>query len=118
MMERVYETADFVQVSDTEPIRSVVTESAHAVVVMWHVLPGQSIAPHVHPDGQDTWTVLAGQADYILDAQGSTRPLAPGQIAVARAGEVHGAINRGAVPFEFVSVVAPFEAGYALVGDL
>ena len=57
---RVFSVSDFVQVSAGEPIRSVVSESADAVIVMWHVLPGQCIRPHVHPGGQDSWVVLAG----------------------------------------------------------
>lgn len=115
MEERIYRIADFEQAAPDEPLRSVVMESADAVVVIWHVLPGQRIAPHVHPAGQDTWTVLSGSADYVIGADGATRPLTTGQIAVARAGEVHGAINRGTEAFRFVSVVAPAEAGYALL---
>lgn len=53
-MQRVFEAEQFVRVGENEPIRSVVTESADAVVVMWHMFPGQRIAPHVHPAGQDT----------------------------------------------------------------
>ncbi|HRE18198.1 MAG TPA: cupin domain-containing protein [Rhodocyclaceae bacterium] len=115
MDERIYRVADFERPATDEPIRSVVMESPDAVVVVWHVLPGQRTAPHVHPAGQDTWTVLSGCADYVTDAISQTRPLSVGQIAVARAGEVHGVINRGSEPFRFVSVVAPAEAGYTLI---
>lgn len=98
-----------------EPPRTVVTDTPHGVVVAWHVAPGQTIRPHVHPHGQDTWVVLEGRGRYIVNADGDTRPLAAGDIAVAAAGQVHGAINDGEVALRFVSVVAPVEAGYALV---
>lgn len=111
---RIFAGAEFVVPAEIEPIRSVVSESADAVIVMWHVLPGQCIRPHVHPGGQDSWVVLAGAADYWLDASGKTRSVAAGDIVVAHAGQVHGAFNRGEQPFQFVSVVSPGDAGYEL----
>jgi quercetin dioxygenase-like cupin family protein len=114
-LSRIFNTAEFVQTSDGEPIRSVVKESLDAVVVMWYVLPGQRISPHVHPSGQDTWIVLSGNGEYILDAEGTTMPISSGQIVVACTGQVHGVVNRGSKPLEFVSVVAPQNAGFQLV---
>jgi len=113
--ERVYASGDFFTPSAGEPIRSVVTESPDAVVVAWHVEPGQTIAPHVHPSGQDTWIVLAGCGEYIADERGTTRMIRPGDIAIAHTGAVHGVHNRGADVLRFISVVAPAEAGYRLV---
>ncbi len=112
--QRLFSLARYIQPSAGEPVRSVVLETHNAVVVVWHVAPGQSIAAHVHPQGQDTWTVLSGAADYIQGG-GKIIPLKVGEIAVARPGEVHGAVNDGVEPFVFVSVVAPGNAGYALV---
>nr|HBO6797847.1 cupin domain-containing protein [Pseudomonas aeruginosa] len=37
-----------------------------------------------------------------------------GDIAIAKPGQVHGAMNSGPEPFIFVSVVAPANAGFAL----
>lgn len=112
--QRIYPWADFLQPADGEPIRSVVMQSGHSVVIAWVVKPGQRITPHVHPAGQDTWTIVAGEGDYIHDKAGSTLPVKAGDVAVARAGEVHGVHNTGAVPLVFVSVVAPVEAGFHL----
>jgi quercetin dioxygenase-like cupin family protein len=109
---RLFEYADFIQISDGEPIRAIVTESPDAVVVMWYLMPGQEIYPHVHPDGQDTWIVLSGIGEYILDAEGKTMPITSGQIVVAHTGQVHGVINKGNEPLQFVSVVAPQNAGF------
>lgn len=110
--DRVYTSSDFMQVSDGEPIRSVIVESGHSVVVAWHVQPGQAIAPHTHPHGQDTWTILSGQGHYQIDEQGCTVAVVPGDVVVARAGQVHGVVCTSTEPLRFISVVAPFEAGY------
>src|SRR5207253_11314314 len=113
-LNRIFHSAEFMQPTDGEgePIRSVVTQSAEAVVVAWHVNPGQRIAAHVHPHGQDTWTVLSGCGEYQLDANGASRTLSAGDVAVAHTGCVHGVYNHGSEPFVFISVVAPAEAGY------
>lgn len=112
MLTRIFDGAEFVQKSDGEPIRSVVTESSDTVVVMWYVLPGQTIQPHFHPSGQDTWIILSGNGEYILDAEGTTKPISSGQIVVAHTGQVHGVINKGSEPLQFVSVLSPQDAGY------
>lgn len=109
---RIFPVADYVRPSAGEPIRSVVLETAESVIVVWHVDSGQEIAAHIHPHGQDTWTVLSGEADY-LQGNGVTRTLKANDIAVAGPGQVHGARNTGPEPFVFVSVVAPGNAGYA-----
>jgi quercetin dioxygenase-like cupin family protein len=111
---RIFSVADYVQPSDGEPIRSVVLETADSVIVVWHVCPGQEIAAHIHPNGQDTWTVLSGSAEYF-QGNGVVRTLGKNEIAVARPNQVHGARNIGTEPFVFVSVVASANAGYALV---
>lgn len=110
--QRVYKSGDHMQASDGEPIRSVVVESAHSVVVAWHVNPGQMVAPHTHPNGQDTWTILSGQGRYQTDALGNAVAVAPGDIVVAQSGQVHGVLCTGSEPLRFISVVAPLEAGY------
>lgn len=110
---RVFASAAFIRPSDVTPFRSVVLETPDSVVIVWHVAPGQELAAHHHPAGQDTWTVLSGSADYYLGG-GKVVPLKAGDIAVARPGEVHGAINRGSEPFIFVSVVSSNQAGYEL----
>lgn len=109
---RRFSSAEFLQPSEGEPIRSVVTASKEAVVVAWHLQPGQEVAAHRHPSGQDTWTVLAGSGSYYLDQAGTTLAIAAGDIVVAPAGSVHGVFNGGDQPLIFISVVSPAEAGY------
>lgn len=112
---RIFKSADHMQASDGEPIRSVITQSTEAVVVGWYVKPGQRIAAHVHPQGQDTWTVLSGVGEYQLEANGASRTISPGDVVVAHTGSVHGVVNTGVEPLVFISVVSPAEAGYELV---
>lgn len=111
-LHRHFKVADFLQPADGEPIRSVITESTDAAVVAWHVNPGQRVSAHVHPEGQDTWTVLFGRGQYQLAADGQSTPLAPGDVVVAHRGEVHGVYNSGSEALVFVSVVSPAASGF------
>jgi quercetin dioxygenase-like cupin family protein len=113
--DRVFHSAEHLVPADGEPIRSVVTQTPMAAIVAWTVKPGQRISAHVHPQGQDTWTILSGQGDYQLEADGRSTPIVAGDVAVAPAGCVHGVLNTGSVPLVFVSVVCPAEAGYVPV---
>ncbi|RXB33480.1 cupin domain-containing protein [Escherichia coli] len=110
---RIFSVDEYVRPSNGEPIRSVVLETNDSVVVVWHANPGQEIASHVHPHGQDTWTVISGEAEYH-QGNGIVTHLKAGDIAIAKPGQVHGAMNSGPEPFIFVSVVAPGNAGFAL----
>ena len=100
------------QPNEGEPIRSVVTQSEQATIVAWHINPGQRIAAHVHPQGQDTWTILSGSGSYLLEANGTSRRITAGDVVIAHVGEVHGVLNDGSAPLVFVSVVTPLEAGF------
>ena len=112
--ERIFSVSEFIRPSEGDPARSVVLETEDSVIVVWHAHPGQEIAAHVNPHGQDTWTVLTGSAAYY-QGQGEVRKLKAGEVAVAKKGQVHGAINTDKKePFIFVSVVAPGNAGFAL----
>jgi quercetin dioxygenase-like cupin family protein len=112
---RIFHSSEFFQPSDGEPVRSVVTESKDATVVAWYVQPGQAILPHLHPHGQDTWTILSGSGNYYLDKAGTTRSIVAGDVVIAPIGCVHGVINDGDEPLIFISVVSPADAGYELV---
>jgi quercetin dioxygenase-like cupin family protein len=109
---RIFSSSNFLQPTDGEPIRSVVTESQAACIVAWHIQPGQEIAPHLHPYGQDTWTILAGKGEYYLDPAGNQQPICAGDVVIAPLGCVHGVFNNGDEPLIFISVVSPANAGY------
>jgi len=112
MKDRIFKLSSFLQPSQGEPIRSVITQTPEAAVVAWFVQSGQRVAPHVHPHGQDTWTVISGHGEYQVDALGRTFPIVVGDVVVAPTGAVHGVLCTSAEPLVFVSVVSPAEAGY------
>ena len=111
-IQRVFNVRDHLQPHDGEPIRSVVHETNDAAVVAWTVRPGQRIGAHVHPSGQDTWTVLEGEGEYQLDREGRTQRIQAGDVVVAPTGAVHGVLNTGAQPLVILSVVSPALSGY------
>ena len=110
--ERLFKVTEFLQPADGEPIRSVNTQSADAAVVAWYVKPGQSISAHIHPDGQDTWTILSGCGEYSVSSNGESIAIAKGDVLVAHRREVHGVHNTGQEPLVFVSVVSPAASGF------
>lgn len=59
-LQRIYPVSDHMQIAEHEPIPSVIEASEHAVIVAWHVEPGQVIAPHTHPAGQVHGVVALG----------------------------------------------------------
>ena len=113
--ERLFKITDYLHPADGEPLRSVITESADSAVVAWHVKPGQRISAHVHPDGQDTWTILSGSGEYLVGSAGESIQIAKGDVLVAHRREVHGVLNTGPEPLVFVSVVSPSASGFELV---
>jgi quercetin dioxygenase-like cupin family protein len=114
-INRIFNSSKFFQPSAGEPIRSVITETSNAVIVAWYIQPGQEITPHIHPQGQDTWTILSGRGDYYLDSIGNQQPIETGDVVIAPAGAVHGVFNNSDEPLVFISVVSPLNAGYQLV---
>ncbi len=112
---RIFQSNQYMQPSDGEPVRSVIVETKEAVIVAWHVKPGQRITAHIHPAGQDTWTILSGHGEYQIEASGEARPIGAGDVVVAYPGAVHGVYNNGTEPLRFISVVSPANAGHERV---
>ena len=110
---RLFKSGTFFQPSDDEPLRTVMNESEHAVVVAWYVKEGQKIPAHCHPNGQDTWTVLSGGGEYCLDGE-TRQKIGAGDVVIAYQGQMHGVVNHGDEPLIFISVVSK-EAGYQLL---
>lgn len=109
---RLFKNATFFQPSDSEPIRTVISESEHAVVVAWYVKARQKIPVHSHPNGQDTWTVLTGSGEYYLD-DNIRQQISAGDVVIAYSGQLHGVVNNGQEPLTFISVVSA-NAGYSI----
>ena len=115
MANRIFQVSSFLKPSSGEPLRTVITQSQDAAVVAWCILPGQRLEPHVHPHGQDTWTVLAGSGAYTDGISGSTVAIKAGDVVIARRGEVHGVYNPGPDDLLMVAVVCPPDSGFELV---
>jgi quercetin dioxygenase-like cupin family protein len=112
--DRVFKSSDFIRPSEGDPIRSVITQSTEVVVIVWHVKQGQRIAAHIHPRGQDTWTILSGAGEYQSDTSGNAISIKSGDVVVALTNQIHGVYNPNPEPLIFISVVAPSDAGYEL----
>lgn len=112
---RLFKNGTFFQPSDSEPIRTVLSESEYAVVVAWYVKAGQKIPAHCHPNGQDTWTVLTGSGEYYLD-DNTRQQISAGDVVIAYSGQLHGVVNKAQEPLTFISVVSA-NAGYQLFAN-
>ena len=115
--QRIFHSSEFFQSSNEEPIRSVISASPESTIVAWYIQPQQSIPAHIHPQGQDTWTILAGQGEYFL-APGERQLIVKGDVVIAPTGSVHGVFNNSTEPLIFISVVSPSTAGYQPIFDL
>ena len=109
---RIHHSCDHFISNSGDPLRTVISSSADCTIIAWHLEPGQTIGDHIHPQGQDTWTVLAGNGDYRLDAAGASTPIGAGDVVIAEARQVHGVTNTGSQPLRFISIVCPLQAGY------
>ena len=112
---RILSSTDFFEPTDDEPVRSIVTRSKDSVVVAWYIKQGQKIPLHIHPQGQDTWIILAGKGHYYTDNKGTSKPIKTGDVVIAHTGEVHGVFNDNPEPLVFISVVSPADAGHQLI---
>jgi len=73
---------------------------------LWRVTPGEWIYPHTHPYNDDIWYIIQGSGEYYLAAK-EKKTVAPGDIAVATPGEVHGLFNSGSEDLIVYSVLSP-----------
>ena len=85
------------------------TESTSGSV--WVVKPGQEVAAHEHPAGDDFWVCNQGTGVFY-PALGEEVPVEKGDLIITGKSTCHGLCNTGTEDFIFVSVVAPVPAGY------
>lgn len=103
METAIWDYKDKVAYTPEKAGKVVLAETAHSRTTLWCLLPGQHIHPHVHA-GDHIWVVLEGEGNFL--GAGESRPLSPGDVLVAPAGEAHGIENTGAQGLVFVSVSA------------
>jgi quercetin dioxygenase-like cupin family protein len=113
--DRLFTLSNYLQPSDGEPIRSVVSRHDDTAVVAWYVKPGQHLPAHRHSHGQDTWVILSGTGTYQLDEDGHTQIISAGDVVIAPRGAVHGVYNHGTEPLIFTGIVSPAESGFELL---
>lgn len=70
-----------------------------------YFLPGQAMAPHRHLDADEYFTVLAGEADMVVN--GERVPLACGHTFLRQRGMLHAIRNSGAGPLVVQSFQTP-----------
>ncbi len=65
--------------------------------------PGRSIGEHTHAGDNEIFYILSGTALY--NDNGNTVRLNPGDTAVCNDGELHGMVNDGDEPLEFIALI-------------
>lgn len=65
--------------------------------------PGDSIGEHVHEGEEEIFHFLRGTAEY--NDNGTKVQVGPGDTVFCRDGELHGMVNTGDEPLEFVALI-------------
>jgi mannose-6-phosphate isomerase-like protein (cupin superfamily) len=106
MEERLYDLKQMARF-DTTPQRIPVYTSDKSLGAMWCLEPGQEVFLHLHPNADDVWICLEGDAGVYFAGDGKEIPIRAGSAILARAGEVHGMRNTGKDRFVFIGIAAP-----------
>jgi quercetin dioxygenase-like cupin family protein len=80
-------------------------ESPHLFCDVYCLKPGQSQEVHSHAHNDKVYYALTGTVDVTLGDE--TRPLPPGELAIAPAGVPHGVENRTTANATLLVVMAP-----------
>ena len=67
--------------------------------------PGKASLKHVHPEAEESYYILGGQARIEVDGEDYT--LTPGQSIAITPGMIHQIFNDGAETLRFLAVCAP-----------
>ena len=55
---RIVDVEKTVHFSNEKATLTEIIVTPHSSIVVWGVKPGQTVAAHTHPDGQDTWVMV------------------------------------------------------------
>lgn len=80
-------------------------ESPHLFCDIYCLKPGQSQKVHTHAENDKLYYALTGAVHVTLGDE--TRPLSPGELAIAPAGLPHGVENRSQANATLLVVMAP-----------
>lgn len=67
------------------------------------VEPGNSIGEHTHEGDNEIFYFLSGTAEY--NDNGQIVQVGPGDVAICNDGEMHGLVNTGDMPLEFIALI-------------
>ena len=105
MNTRIYDPQAFVDFAEAKMNKVNLYESPKLFCDVYCLLPGQSQKAHTHEDNDKIYHALSGTCHVQLGEE--IKPLAPGEVAVAVAGEVHGVENRSEEPATLLVIMAP-----------
>lgn len=112
MDERIFALQTYAHFSDLRARVTEVVATDNSSIAVWAVQPGQEVAVHLHPSGQDTWIMLKGTLTYYL-GNGQLQTISAGECAIADSSQIHGAVNDGTEDAIFVSIYSAPKIGYA-----
>ena len=92
---------------DVTPQRILIYTTDKTLAAMWCLEPGQEVFLHRHPNAEDVWICLEGDAGIYFAGEGQEIPIRAGMAVLARPGDTHGMRNTGKQRFVFIGVVAP-----------
>jgi mannose-6-phosphate isomerase-like protein (cupin superfamily) len=92
---------------DAAPQKVPVYTTDKSLGALWCLEPGQEVFLHRHPNADDVWICLEGDAGLYFAGEGQEIPIRKGMAVLARAGEIHGMRNTGKERFVFIGVAAP-----------
>ena len=111
MGERIFDLQAYTHFSNKRAKVTEVIATDNSGIAVWAVQPGQEVAPHIHPGGQDTWVMLKGTLTYYL-GNGQRQTISAGECAIADQSQIHGAMNDGTEDAVFVSIYSNPKIGY------
>ena len=111
MDERIFALQTYARFSNQRAKVTEVVATDNSSIAVWAVQPGQEVAAHLHPSGQDTWVMLKGTLTYYL-GNGQRQIISAGECAIADRDQIHGAMNDGIEDAVFVSIYSDTKIGY------
>jgi mannose-6-phosphate isomerase-like protein (cupin superfamily) len=106
MDERLFDLNEMARF-DTAPQKIPVYATGKSLGALWCLEPGQEVFLHRHPNADDVWICLEGDAGLYFAGGGREVPIRKGMAVLARAGETHGMRNTGKERFVFIGIAAP-----------
>ena len=88
------------------PWRAALVGSPALRVTLLHWAPGYATIPHVHPGAEEIFLVIAGRACFAIGDE-PEREVGPGELMLAKRGELHAIRVPEGAPLTLLSAVAP-----------